>query len=855
MMQLFLSVVLTATLLCAVAGDSFEQIKAFPRTYFDAASVSSSYPGTPFVLRGKYELAAVGESGSCIVALSSDDNSLYSAGKKEDYNKLSLDDPWGMYEAFWAADDGQIIRKIIPTSTSTLLVVTDTNVVALELSPDACGKVVSQKTVLQEDVKFWSAGVGALAASTDRLWVSPRGSNQVYQVMLSTGAVVVVDYAADMASNVLRGEVASMAFVQSWRQLYVSTETVFYMLDVPADAAAVPVHSNHEWVTGVLDMAPVDMAFDPNHGEHLWLVQPGSLHRMDKQQRFDRFGYHQGAPVVTNLTSVGVTPSAVYVGSAYGVVSLRLPATSIQDDTLRLSTVTAAGDGCSPVAKRGAAAGSMAKSSRPWEWNTLSGNRYTADNAVVAMSVALSADTTTAFTIAVQSAVGVSMLDVRPWTLAEKSEALAPAQERHEHNGLTANNDLKSYGDSRYYDVTVTDNDGLWTSMHVMGETYCFMVTGDQACRKRAMRGFVGLEGLSNVTGAYPNFPARSWCDPKSDTYGCGWSDGKDRWHYSPNPQFEGMMFKDDTSSDEIDGHLAVYPMVYDMLATSDDERARAYALIDGITGGLIENDLNLIDPTTGKVTTWGFWGPEQLNGNPDHYSERGTNALGIMAYLVSAYSITGRQVYMDTFYELADKYNYLYSVLNVKIDNPDDDNHSDNELISMTYHIAFWAVKRFSFHDVAARMSAEERAREPAVRAMVELLVPGAQRTWGIISGEFDPFFTAVYTGLGDLETPDVYVERAEWMLRSQPLDLITWPSDFTWRVDLETTPFHARDHDDAGEVRQVVPLSERPARRMNGDPFALVQGNGMSEMEPAVYRLPYYMMKYFGLLGTESD
>ena len=151
---------------------------------------------------------------------------------------------------------------------------------------------------------------------------------------------------------------------------------------------------------------------------------------------------------------------------------------------------------------------------------------------------------------------------------------------------------------------------------------------------------------------------------------------------------------------------------------------------------------------------------------------------------------------------------------------------------------------------EVVAKMTAAERAREPDVKKMVLALMPGARRTWELISSEFDPFFTAVYAGLGKMETPTVYVERAQWMLKKQPLDLIDWPLDYTWRADVEVTPFHSRDHDDEREIRQILPLDQRPARRFNGDPFSVEQGSGYTEFEPSVYRLPYYMMLYFQLL-----
>jgi len=109
-----------------------------------------------------------------------------------------------------------------------------------------------------------------------------------------------------------------------------------------------------------------------------------------------------------------------------------------------------------------------------------------------------------------------------------------------------------------------------------------------------------------------------------------------------------------------------------------------------------------LIDPSTGEPTTWGFWAPEEVNDNPKHYSERGTNSIGILAYCASAYSVTHDVKYKNTFWELATKHGYIYNSVNGKIDNPVEDNHSDNELIFMTYHILLYALQRLDANDSA---------------------------------------------------------------------------------------------------------------------------------------------------------
>ncbi len=98
--------------------------------------------------------------------------------------------------------------------------------------------------------------------------------------------------------------------------------------------------------------------------------------------------------------------------------------------------------------------------------------------------------------------------------------------------------------------------------------------------------------------------------------------------------------------------------------------------IFEGILGGIIANDWYLIDPTTGKPTTWGFWGPKELNDNPERVSERGLGSLQILAWLTAAYSITGNATYHDLFWSLVNDHQYDKNTGNVKIDSTTDENH-----------------------------------------------------------------------------------------------------------------------------------------------------------------------------------
>jgi hypothetical protein len=55
---------------------------------------------------------------------------------------------------------------------------------------------------------------------------------------------------------------------------------------------------------------------------------------------------------------------------------------------------------------------------------------------------------------------------------------------------------------------------------------------------------------------------------------------------------------------------------------------------------------------------------------------------------------------YRDAFWNLTVNYGYGRNMLNAKIDCPVEDNHSDNELLFLAYHIMFYSLDRLSSED-----------------------------------------------------------------------------------------------------------------------------------------------------------
>jgi len=231
---------------------------------------------------------------------------------------------------------------------------------------------------------------------------------------------------------------------------------------------------------------------------------------------------------------------------------------------------------------------------------------------------------------------------------------------------------------------------------------------------------------------------------------------------------------------------------------------------------------------------------------NPDHYSERGGNSLNILAYSVSAYSVTKDVKYKKLFWDLAMNYGYLNNAFNGKIDYPEEDNHSDNELMFQGYHILYYALQRLK----SSKVQYSEEMKSD-IEEMVDALKPSIERTYSIVQGELSPLWLGIYAGTAGMKISEEQIASATWTLRHWALDLIEWPVDNTPRWDITPSPFYSRDSTDP-LMRQIVPPQQRQTNKWNSDPFEYAGGSGWGEEYPAIWRLPYFLMAYNGLITT---
>lgn len=664
---------------------------------------------------------------------------LFCSNKKEKYDKIHLENPYQKFSEFFTV--GQSTSAIVESQSPdySFFVVSDTNILGFKLisdnSTNTCGQIESVTEVLSQSVKW--GNVLSVTTSEYQLWIVSSDLG-LTQISLLDGTASNVDVNGDHD--------LSIAFwVGKWQKLFVASPLAFYTLQYKNEKNIQKI--SHEWIGAIIDTVPLDMAYDDVY-DSLWIAEESSVHKLSAGGRLWRYGQRQGAPTA-NVTSVSASNGYIWVGTSFGVSRVSGNADATQKD--ELSTTYR-----------------LNSESDPWGWMYLSGNRYLPDNKVSA--VVAGSPIGTGSLVLVTTYSGLALLEASPWTLAEKASAIGDFQEpRHNRHGLTTGVTLSAYGDLSSYQQECDDNDGLWTSMHAMGEVYRFLVTGEEQAREWAWTAFEGLEKLSILPGAYPTFPARSFCDlgEAASSPGCS----GEPW--VPSDVDANYMWKSTTSSDEIDGHLAIYPMIYDHIARNDEERARAYALIEGITGGILKNNLYLIDPSTGEPTHWGFWHPDLVNDDPEHYSERGTNSLGILAYCASAYSVTHDSKYKEKFWELALDYDYLGNCLNAKIDCPVEDNHSDNELLMQAYHILFYALQRLTGPDRPPHMQAPQEVVDE-VRRMAEALIPSIERMWTIVGGELSPLWLGVYAGTANRPVTTKEISDATWTLRHWAIDMV---------------------------------------------------------------------------------
>jgi hypothetical protein len=414
----------------------------------------------------------------------------------------------------------------------------------------------------------------------------------------------------------------------------------------------------------------------------------------------------------------------------------------------------------------------------------------------------------------VRTRTGVSHIELRPMTLAQKAEVMEQnVRLRHDRYGMLGDSSLEVPGDvsaSRHVD---NDNNGLWTSIYAGAECFRYAVTSSSESLADARKAIEALLFLEEVTGRR-GFPARSYIRKGDRMPTSG------EWHWTADGQ---IFWKGDTSSDEIVGHMFAFGIAYDLLP-DPDLKQRIAATTRRIMDHIVSNGYNLVD-LDGQPTTWGKWSPTYFAEDAE---DSALNALELLSFLKTAAHVTGDDRYEAEYRKVAHDLGYAKLILRLH-DVRKEMNYSDEELAMLP----FYGV--FRYERDAAMLAAYRRALDD---------------WWQNMQRELCPLWTFIYlTGRPDAK---VDLEGAVWTLYRMPIDLIDWDVKNSHRPGIEWTG--EPDRHGRREARTLLPPDERPVMRWNANPFVVDGGRGgRSESDGGAFLLPYWMGRYHKFLVGE--
>jgi hypothetical protein len=368
-------------------------------------------------------------------------------------------------------------------------------------------------------------------------------------------------------------------------------------------------------------------------------------------------------------------------------------------------------------------------------------------------------------------------------------------------------------------------------------ESFRYAVTGDPDARLKARKAFEFLKYLQEVTGT-EGFFARSivpadWKnvnDPnrRYDKIELAeelvndprYKPVEERWRRSKDGKW---LWKGDTSSDEMDGHMMSYFFYYE-LAAGEEEKVMIRNHVRKIIDCLIKNGYNLID-IDGTHTRWAVWSPEKLNRDPDWASEKALNSMELLAYLKLAAHITGDDKYQKEYIRLIKEEGYLDNASQLNSKNPAWQVYFDLTMEGYLFPIL---------------LKYEEN---PEIRKSYEILADKWMENQKAGENLINNFTYAFATG------KMVNIPQSVEFLKDTPLDLVDWTIDHKLREDVQLVRKPILEE---VQVEELPAASERATVRWDRNPWAATEGNPQQVREPVFWLWPYWMARYLGVIRT---
>jgi hypothetical protein len=425
-------------------------------------------------------------------------------------------------------------------------------------------------------------------------------------------------------------------------------------------------------------------------------------------------------------------------------------------------------------------------------------------------------------TVYIATDSGVAVIRYEPFTLAKKAALFERRMDEWGFKRLGFVHKLW-WNDADGWLREISDNDGGHTAHYLAAMCFKYAATRDEGARKEAVDAFRAMAWLDDITPK-PGFIARAIWSVKGDkgqrsTRGSGGLPAK--WY----PTDDGLwMWKGDTSSDEVNGHVYSVALFHDLVARgAEKERARDH--IARITSHIIDNGWVLRD-MDGKPTRWGRWDPDYLL-KPYGYEARGLNGMEAQTYVHTALALAGDAKYRAGLDQLLKWRYHTYTVRQKLTFPPDTVVPWDDELAFRCY------------------LPLITYAKDADLRA---IYLRSIERHWEVMRMQKLPFFNFIYGALtgNDCEAPQAVQHLREW-----PLDLVNMTYRNSHRADLRPEPGYTAY---GGGIRAMSP---RETTAMWGSRSALEfdGGSGGRGCTPPVGWLEdYWMGRYYGFIEAPS-
>ena len=437
----------------------------------------------------------------------------------------------------------------------------------------------------------------------------------------------------------------------------------------------------------------------------------------------------------------------------------------------------------------------------------------------------------------IATANGVSVIKKRKMTLAGKEKFFYDVlMSRHIRSPWIAGQcRLVVAGDTTTWTPEDDDNDGEYTSNYLTMECFRYAVTKEEDAHAKALKAFNFLKMLQEVTGTN-GFFARTIVPSDWTTVHDGnrtytekeladalvedprFKPVEKRWHKSADGKW---LWKDDTSSDEMCGHMMGYFFFYE-LAANNTEKEMIRKHVRKIMDYLIANNYNFID-VDGSHTRWSVWSPDQLNRDPEWASEKSINSFELLAFLKFTYGITQDKKYQNEYLRLIKKEEYLKNIASLNHTNP-------------AWYIFFDETMNGYLFPILLQYETD-----PAIRKVYEQ----SMDEWFAINKKAEcPLFDFMYAYARNKKiNPEKDIE----FLTDTPLDLIDWHINHRDREDVKLVREPTMEDI---QVDKLPPASIRSTVRWDKNPWLAESGNPHVEREPVFWLLPYWMGRYLKII-----